>query len=155
MKMGKQIVWTFVATLATILVSSCNNEGDLPKQVSRNDYEYIFTVSADKGDLQVKYTFDTDGTEIIWGEGAKVLHNNSGYPSNIQEGETKTYSFKIKQAKRVLVKGEIKTDGGAGAKGSYLFRERCNGKVVRNKKEVIALVHNGESQSFEYTSSTL
>ena len=38
---------------------------------------------------------------------------------------------------------------------AHTFMERCNGKVVRNKKEVIVLVHNGESQSFEYTSSTL
>lgn len=63
--MEKKILWSLVAALAAVLMVSCGNGDNLPKEGSVNDYEYIFTVTAEKGEMHIFYTFDTDAKEIL------------------------------------------------------------------------------------------
>lgn len=155
MNMEKKILWSLVAALAAVLMVSCGNGDNLPKEGSVNDYEYIFTVTAEKGEMHIIYTFNTDAKEIMWSEEHRPIANKEKTFTNIKEGETKTYTFRIKEAKRVSVKGKIVAPNSMGTKGSYQFEERLNGKKARDKKEAIELEHNGVSQSFEFTSSSL
>lgn len=153
--MEKKILWSLVAALAAVLMVSCGNGDNLPKEGSVNDYEYIFTVTAEKGEMRIFYTFDTDSKEIIWYEANQPVVNKKELFTNIKEGETKTYTFRIKEARRVSVKGKIVAPNSMGTKGSYQFEERLNGKKARDKKSTIELEHNGVTQSFEFTSSSL
>ena len=134
---------------------SCGDGDKLPKEGSVNDYEYIFTVTSEKGEMQILYTFDTDAKEILWSEDHRPIANKEETFTNIKEGETKTYTFRIKEARRVSVKGKIVAPNSIGTKGSYQFEERLNGKKARGKKETIELEHNGVTQSFKFTSSSL
>lgn len=155
MNMKKKVLWILVAALAAALMVSCSDGDKLPKEGSANDYEYIFTVTAEKGEMHIFYTFDTDAKEILWSEEHRPIANKEKTFTNIKEGETKTYTFRIKEARRVSVKGKIEAPNSIGTKGSYQFEERLNGKKARDKKSTIELEHNGVTQSFEFTSSSL
>lgn len=155
MNMKNKILWFLVAALAAVLMVSCGDGDKLPKEDSINDYEYIFTVTAEKGELHIIYTFETDAKKILWSEEHRTIANKERTFTNIKEGETKTYTFSLKEAKRVSVKGEIVAPNSMGVKGSYQFEERLNGEKVRDKKEAIKLEDNRETQSFEFTSSSL
>lgn len=156
MNMNRKVLWSLVAALAAALMVSCSEDGDkLPNQGSVNDYEYIFTVTAEKGEVHIIYTFDTDAKKILWSEEHRTIANKERAFTNIKEGETKTYTFQIKEAKRVSVKGEIVTPNSMETKGSYQFEERLNGKKVRDKKGAIKLEDNRVTQSFEFTSSSI
>ncbi|MBR8703452.1 hypothetical protein [Porphyromonas levii] len=137
-----------MVTLIAITIQSCHN-ADLPKQGSRNNYEYTFDVFATDGDANLSFITSSDGDATQIKDGDKV-HNTRQYDASIKKGDHKVYSITTQGAREFRVKITVLK---SSASGYWVFTGKRNGKVVRTEKHNFK-GRNGKEVT-EYWNSTL